>query len=824
MKKTGRLTSFVFLTFVSMALAACQGGEERAEEHYQNALALMAEGDLDRARVEFLNVFNFNGQHREARADFAAMQRDRGELQESYSQYLRLVEQYPDHAEGRIALAEMALEFQNWEEARRHGEAAREEAPEDPRVEVITLYLNYLDAVEEEDALARVALFDEVQGVLAERPDNPLLLRLSVDHKLREGDLEGALAAADLALEDAPDSRLLNDVRLSVLVELEQIEAVETHLLAMLERFPQDEELPALVLRYYLSLGDTERGAAFLRSEAAEAPDDAAREDVLVALVQLVLETEGPAAALTELDRILDEELGSPAIFGALRASIRFTEGETEAALAELETILEGELSIIDAGRVRVALAQMLLASGNAVGARAQVEQVLEADPGQPEALKMQAAWLIDGDEGDRAIGLLRLALETNPDDVQALSLMADAHSRNGNRVVAQEFMALAVDASNAAPPETLRYAEVLIGEESYLAAEELLINALRLAPGHPELLSLLGNLYIRMEDWPRAEQVENALREAGDEYRVRMAAGLQASRLAAQGRTEDAVSFLEGLASAGGGDDIATQIAVVRARLASGDTEGALSFAADMAAQNPDEVAYRFALAATQSAVGDLEEAEATFRALTEDVPQAQQAWIGLIRTLNGLGRPDDAEAVLDTALATLPEALDLLWAQASFRENAGDIEGAIEVYELMYERAPGAEIIANNLASLLSTYRDDEESLDRAWSVARRLRGLEFAPFQDTYGWIAYRRGEYDEALEHLEPAAAGLPDDPLVRFHLGMTRAALGQAEEALSDLRLAVEMAGSEDTRTQFDVARTEIERLEAELAAGAEQEE
>ncbi|MEM9523559.1 MAG: tetratricopeptide repeat protein, partial [Pseudomonadota bacterium] len=200
-----------------------------------------------------------------------------------------------------------------------------------------------------------------------------------------------------------------------------------------------------------------------------------------------------------------------------------------------------------------------------------------------------------------------------------------------------------------------------------------------------------------------------------------------------------------------------------------------------------------------------------------------AQQAWLGLIRTLNGQGRPEEAETALQAALEALPEALDLLWAQASFRERAGNYEGAIEIYEAMYERAPNSEVVANNLASLLSTYRDDDVSLERAWIVARRLRGIAFPPFQDTYGWLAYRRGDYDVALDHLEPAAAGLPDDPLVQFHLGMTYAALERTEDALEQLNQALEIAGEEDTRAQFDTAREEIARLEALVAAEAEAE-
>jgi Flp pilus assembly protein TadD len=140
-----------------------------------------------------------------------------------------------------------------------------------------------------------------------------------------------------------------------------------------------------------------------------------------------------------------------------------------------------------------------------------------------------------------------------------------------------------------------------------------------------------------------------------------------------------------------------------------------------------------------------------------------------------------------------------------------------------MMYERAPNQPVIANNLASMISTYREDAESLERAYAIARRLRGSDFAPFQDTYGWIAYRQGDYDEALEHLEPAAAVLVDEPLVQYHLGMAYAAVGRNEEALAQLTRALQLAGPEDTRAQFETARAEIARLQGGAPSEAEPE-
>jgi outer membrane protein assembly factor BamD (BamD/ComL family) len=39
------------------ALSACKTNEEKADAFYQSGLSLLAAGDLDRAAIEFLNVF-----------------------------------------------------------------------------------------------------------------------------------------------------------------------------------------------------------------------------------------------------------------------------------------------------------------------------------------------------------------------------------------------------------------------------------------------------------------------------------------------------------------------------------------------------------------------------------------------------------------------------------------------------------------------------------------------------------------------------------------------------------------------------------------------
>ena len=137
--------------------------------------------------------------------------------------------------------------------------------------------------------------------------------------------------------------------------------------------------------------------------------------------------------------------------------------------------------------------------------------------------------------------------------------------------------------------------------------------------------------------------------------------------------------------------------------------------------------------------------------------------------------------------------------------------MDGAIAIYEALYAEDSGNVVLANNLASMIATYRDDPASLDRAFAIARRLRGADVPALQDTYGWIQYRRGNLDEALTYLEPAAKGLPDDALTQFHLGMTYVGLNRTNEARTTLTQALKLAGDSDL-PQFQTARDALAKL------------
>lgn len=799
-------------------LAACESSEDRAARHFASAQALVAAGDFDRATIEFRNVFELTPQNRDARMAFAAMLETREALPQAYAQYAQVVDQTPGDLDALRAAARIAATLSNWPAARTQVTAALALAPDAPDLLAVKAGADYAEAVTGRDDAARVTAADTAATLLATQPDNLLLHQVVIDNLIREQRFSAALEAVDTAITLAPQNKDLYLIRISVLLALQDEPAVETQLQDMVARFPDDPAMGATLLRWYVSRNELDPAEAYLRSAAAN--DTAGELD----LVGFLARFRSPEAALAELDRIIgagtipaaapatdgadpaDPDAVTLATFRALRASLRFDAGAREEAIAEMQSILTGAGASDETRRVKATLARMLFTTGDAVGARALVEEVLAEDASNVEAVKLKAAWLIDGDQVDEAVALLRSGLDANPRDTQIMTLLVQAYERLGNRGLMGDMLSQAVVASNNAPEESVRYASFLATDGSFLPAETVLIDALRLDPDNLSILRPLGQIYVALQDWPRATSVADRLEEIGGDEGVTAGRGLRAAILQGQQRTDEAVGYLQGLV-ADGNAGLAAQIAIIRTYLDNGERDRARDFVAELRAAAPEDASLRFIEATVQSAIGETEAATATFRALVAEEPGRLQVWIALVRHL-GLSDPQAARAALDEALVALPEAGDLLLIKAGYLEQDRDIPGAIAIYEQLYAQNSSNQILANNLASLLATHQaQDPASVERAYLVARRLRGTTVPAFADTFGWITHLRGDSAEALPYMETAAAGLTQDPQVQFHLAEVYRALSRPEDAKAQYARVLALVPETDTRPFVQSART-----------------
>jgi predicted Zn-dependent protease len=792
-----------------LLLTACDSAEERAQGHYESAVELLAAGDVDRALIELRNVFQLNASHLEARKLYAATMLERGNLRDAFGSYTLVSEQDPNDVESRVAVARIAAQTGNWDAFDLNTTRVIALAPDNIQVRLLQQVQLYRQGVLDDDAGKREQAAAEITKLKAELPQDTLLSRILIEDAIANQRYSSALEELDAALAIEPRSQDMLQMRLALLAQLGQDDEVERQLTEMIAADPNDTASKEALIRWYISRGNQAKAEEILRADAYA--DDAETAE-RIAYIAFVRQVRGDEAAREEVNALIEQQKDVP-VLRSLRAGLDFDAGRQAEALAELEDIIATGEPGETTRQVKVSLARMLAMSGDQVAARQRVEEVLAEDPSNVEALKMRASSLIDQDRPDDAIMNLRTALDAAPRDPQVMSLMAAAYLRTGNRELAGEMLSLAVEASGNAPEESLRYAAYLLEDSNFAVAEPVLIDALRISPNNVPILVQLGSVYFGMQDWARLEQVEGTLRRLETEETTAAADTLRVARLRAQEKSDEAVSVLESIIQQQGSNN-AAELEIVRTHLESGDVEAAETFVDGMLAENPQNDLLRFLKASIYASTERTSDAEAIYAQMLAENPQQETVWRTLYALQTSEGRFDEARATLEKGLAAIPNAPNLQWALAGEYEREGNIDGAIAIYETLYTQNSNSVIVANNLASLISTYRTDQESLDRAWNIARRLRGTDRPEFQDTYGWIALRRGEIEDALAHLEPAATALSQDPLVQFHLGMAYARAERNAEAIQQLQKAVDLAGPADTRPQFAEAKAEIARLQA----------
>lgn len=163
-------------------------------------------------------------------------------------------------------------------------------------------------------------------------------------------------------------------------------------------------------------------------------------------------------------------------------------------------------------------------------------------------------------------------------------------------------------------------------------------------------------------------------------------------------------------------------------------------------------------------------------------------------------LGKKNNKEAIeaLETGRALVIDNDNLT---ARFYSTLGDAyhaAGLDEKSDGAYDKSLALDgnnaLVLNNYAYYLSVR---EKRLEKAESMAKKANNLmpDQASFQDTYGWVLYKRGNYQNAKFWIEQALNNGGDkDPVVLDHFGDVLHALGQKAEAVRWWQQAIDAGG------------------------------
>lgn len=781
---------------------AAAGGGSSPELGVLEGRALAGLGRMEQARDAFAAVDPDSDAGPAAELGLARIAMDGGNAAEGRERLEALVERRPDFGEALVLLAAARLADGEAESAleayRRAGELL---SAEDLRDEIGQARA-HLEAGRPEAAA------DLLDPLLAERPDNPLLLYLRALAARLAGDLETADTALQRVLEAQPEhgpSRLLAGEVHYLRQDYDQARDV---LRGFIARSPG--HLPAAKLYAASSLRLAEPGDAVrvLRPLAGAHDDD---PQLLVLLGSALLDQgdlEAGAGYLQQAARIAPEAAG---VKGSLAVG-HLIAGDRDAALGELRTAvdlnpdaasLESLLidTLVDAGQqqealqraralaerrpddaaVRYLLGRTLERTGDAAAARAAYQRALELNPGYPAPRLRLGALALEAGDVDSARAAYGQVLDQNPDHAEALTRLAGIAQAQGETERALELLRRARTANPDALVARLVLANYALGTGALEEALRLAEEAARIAPDNVQAQLMLGQARLQSGDGAGAvDALSQVAAQAPRDPRAHLLLGRAQAR---SGDLDGARQSLSRALELAEGDLPAAREGLAELALAQGRTDDAVELAQELQAADPGRAAGYLLEGRALERAGEFPEAARAYReALARQASEATA--VRLSRALERGGEVQAAEEVLLEALDTQAEGTAARLALADLKMRHGDADAARRHYQVVLEDHPDHVVALNNLAvaqSRLGATGNAVSTAERAYELAPSSPAV-----MDTLGWLLVRNNRFEQGLRLLRQAAAGAPGSRDIRYHLAAALAQDGSNREARAEL--------------------------------------
>lgn len=342
----------------------------------------------------------------------------------------------------------------------------------------------------------------------------------------------------------------------------------------------------------------------------------------------------------------------------------------------------------------------------------------------------------------DDAVAATRRTLELRPNWSEAQIFLVRLLLGQEKRAAARETLETFVAQNQGDRGLRLLYAQLLVDEREFGNARGVFEDMLVKAPKDPDVLFALGILSLQLDDLG-----------AGRDYFTRLNDGGQ--------RKDDAAYYLGQVEEEADNLDLA------------------LSWYQKVAGANAGDAQVRIARLLARK--GQVERArEILYRLRDDDSEDAVTLYLVEAEILRGVGRNDDAMAVYGEALVRHPENADILYARGLHAVNVDRLDIMEADLRAIIDKDPNHADALNALGYSLA---DHTERYQEALSYLERAQALkpEEPAILDSMGWVLYRLGRVQEALDYLRRAAAD-NDDAEIAAHLGEVLWAAGEREEA------------------------------------------
>jgi tetratricopeptide (TPR) repeat protein len=759
-----------------LILAGCGGKQEREATYLERGKTQYAQGNFAKAALEFRNALQIDPMAIEGRYYLGLIAEQTGDLTTAFATFTTVIEQDPKFIPAQLKIGQYAI-------LRDDRDKALEKADL-----IIALDNRNAEAHALRGAiLLRQGQFEEAaqEATKAQSIEPPNATSISVlsGIKAAQGDLAGALKVLDVGIPQNPKDVGLKLIKLKILGDLNDAQGTEAILRDLITNSPTNNSYKVSLVRLLLSQNRQDDAEKVFRDSIARNPND---KDVKLLLVKFLLERRGLDAAEAELLTI-SNAAPDEIVYSLALSEVYVRDGKKDKAKGLLLDIAAKDNMKPNALRAKAALARLALSEGDQATAYSLLTDILSSDPENAEALLIRAETALKAKDVQAAIPDLRTILRSDPNSKEALLLLIKAYSDDGEEELAIIAYRNYLDVDPQNDAIRVEFAQRLMQAKKIEEAEKQIHQALLHSPKFVPALLLQIDQHIFHEHWADAIETANwTIHNAGDEIAGRTSLG---KIYLARDKPEDAIIELQRVTEMAPGPSEARTM-LVRALTDTGKADQAIHILIKDATADATDADAFILLGDVYFRLNRPDEAQEALAQSIRIKPDWDLPYLKLVSLNVKMDRRAKAAEAASAGLKAIPNHVQLLLNLGMIEDSGAQFDAASEAYEAVLRQQPRNVIAANNLAALIAdAWPTDKARLEEARRLAESFRNNQDPFLLDTLGWVQYRLGNLDDAIEILERSVKARPELAQIRYHLGMAYRARGNRSKARYELELA-----------------------------------
>jgi tetratricopeptide (TPR) repeat protein len=398
-------------------------------------------------------------------------------------------------------------------------------------------------------------------------------------------------------------------------------------------------------------------------------------------------------------------------------------------------------------------------------------QQILKENPNDSDARSLEASFLLDKGDINRALAELQSVVTRSPDNPVARYNLGRAHIAKGEWEQARQAFQKAIELNPSYMLARLALAQLLVTRGDFDAALKSAQEILKLDRQNTNAQLIESAAFLGQKKYALSRALLNAM-----------------------------------LAKNPNSPDVLFQLGVVD--LAEGKYKDANdSFKRTYELKAPNRLDVQLALGNTEVRAGRYDLAISYFQRVLNGLDKTTKArgdiYMRIGETYRRKGDLQDSISALEDARKFLPDNIVILSTLGLVLDSAGKWPEAKQVYSATLKMDPNNAVSLNNLAFLMAEHGDTGE-LDTALTMAQKAKQMlpNLPEVSDTLGWIYLKKNLSGDAVDIFKDLVAKAPNSSTYRYHLAKAYAQQGDKVRAQSELLSALKFNPTAYEKTQI----------------------